>query len=158
MTYKVKNWSSYQSYKDRRPTWLRLHVSLIDNYEFAMLSDAAKATLVLLWIIASEHQDPKSGIINFTNEQLSFRLRKPVTEIIQICNELVTASFINELQICNDSVTPEKRREETEERRDREYTPPAIFKNGVKNGNQKTTGGDEGIRIAEKILGRALEA
>ncbi len=32
--FKIKNWSSFQSYKDRQPPWIRLHKNLLDDYTF----------------------------------------------------------------------------------------------------------------------------
>lgn len=54
MTYlRVKNWSEFQHYKDRAPPWIKLHRSLLEDYEFSMLPDAAKAHLVLIWLFAA---------------------------------------------------------------------------------------------------------
>lgn len=117
--YQIPNWSSYQSYKDRKPSWLRLHVQLIDNYEFQQLSDYSQALLPQLWILASEHDDPTSGIIKYDLERIVFRLRKDKRKILAALDELEKQSFINKLQNRNDSVTPEtekrQRREETED-------------------------------------------
>lgn len=105
--YQIPNWSSYQSYKDRKPSWLRLHVQLIDNYEFQQLSDYSQALLPQLWILASEHDDPRSGIIKYDLDRIVFRLRKDKRKIQAALDELEKQSFINKLQNCNDSVTPE---------------------------------------------------
>ena len=105
--YQIPNWSSYQSYKDRKPSWLRLHVQLIDNYEFQQLSDYSQALLPQLWILASEHDDPRSGIIKYDLDRIVFRLRKEKRKIQAALDELEKQLFIIKLQNCNDSVTPE---------------------------------------------------
>jgi 5-methylcytosine-specific restriction endonuclease McrA len=50
----IKNFSVYQHYKDRRPPWIKLHTSMLDDYEFVMLPDATKCHLMLLWVLASQ--------------------------------------------------------------------------------------------------------
>lgn len=55
----VKNWSEFQHYKDRNPPWIKLHRTLLDDYEFARLQDASKAHLMLIWLFASQ----KNGVV-----------------------------------------------------------------------------------------------
>lgn len=50
----IKNYALYQHYKDRRPPWVKLHASVLDDYAFTQLSDECKAHLMLLWILASQ--------------------------------------------------------------------------------------------------------
>lgn len=56
---KVKNWEKFQHYKDRNPPWIKLHRTLLDDYEFSCLQDASKAHLMLIWLFASQ----KNGLI-----------------------------------------------------------------------------------------------
>lgn len=51
---RVKNWDEFQHYKDRNPPWIKLHRTLLDDYEFARLQDASKAHLMLIWLFASQ--------------------------------------------------------------------------------------------------------
>lgn len=51
---RVKNWSEFQHYKDRNPPWIKLHRTLLDDYEFSCLQDASKAHLILIWLFASQ--------------------------------------------------------------------------------------------------------
>lgn len=60
----VKNWRAHQHYKDRSPPWIKLHRSLLDDYDFSCLQDASKLLLVLIWVLASQSDgripdDPK---------------------------------------------------------------------------------------------------
>lgn len=50
----VRNWESFQHYKDRNPPWIKLHRSLLNDYEFACLQDASKLHLMLIWLLASQ--------------------------------------------------------------------------------------------------------
>src|SRR5262245_14002411 len=50
----VKNFDKFQHYKDRSPVWIKLYRSLLRDYEFARLPDAARGQLLLIWLLASE--------------------------------------------------------------------------------------------------------
>lgn len=51
---KVKNWEKHQHYKDRSPPWIKLHGSLLTDYEFTCLNDASKLHLIMIWLLARE--------------------------------------------------------------------------------------------------------
>lgn len=53
---RIKNWDQFQHYKDRAPPWIKLHTSVLDDYEFALLPDVQKAHLLLIWLFASKHE------------------------------------------------------------------------------------------------------
>ena len=53
----VRNWDTFQHYKNRNPPWIKLHTALVDNYDWSKLPDAAKAHLMGIWILASKHQN-----------------------------------------------------------------------------------------------------
>lgn len=128
---KIKNWSSMQSYKDRRPPWIRLHKTLLDDFEFHSMSVNARALLPMLWLLASEDEDPVSGLLRDGYEKIAFRLRMQKKDVESGILECVNSGFIERLnehfeqvtgssQIRNQTVTPET---ETETyRADREDT------------------------------------
>lgn len=49
----IVNWEKFQQYKDRRPTWIKAYVGLLDHYEFSQLPDESKAHLLSLWLLAA---------------------------------------------------------------------------------------------------------
>ena len=53
----VLNWGRFQHYKDRNPPWIKFHTSLLDDYEFQRLPDAAKWQLLLLWLVAARQDN-----------------------------------------------------------------------------------------------------
>ena len=55
---RVKGWQKFQHYKDRRPPWIKLSRELLDNRKWFKLSDASRSLAIMLWLIASEHDDP----------------------------------------------------------------------------------------------------
>lgn len=113
---RVKDWQSFQSYKDRTPPWIRLHKGLLDNFEFQQMSANARAILPMLWLLASEDKDPVSGLLRIRNEEVAFRLRRPLEEINSVIKECIMSGFLvdenesnQEVTKSYESVTPESR-------------------------------------------------
>jgi uncharacterized phage protein (TIGR02220 family) len=71
----VKNWSEFQHYKDRDPPWIKLHRTLLADYEFSRLQDASKAHLMLIWLFASQSNGRIPDDPEFLRDKLS--LKKP---------------------------------------------------------------------------------
>lgn len=106
-----KDWKSFQHYRDRNPPWIKLHKSLLDNWEFQCLPDASRALAPMLWLLASEKTD---GVINLSDEALSFRLRMSITKIMEAVEPLVSKGFF----ICDSTaLAPCKPNADSEERR-----------------------------------------
>jgi len=122
LVIKINNWSKYQSYKDRKPPWIRFHRSILDDYQFQMMSANARATLPMLWLLACEDADPTSGMIKLSYAEISFRLRQKEKDIKATIEELQRCEFIEcietvtkPLRDSNQIVTPETETEtETE--------------------------------------------
>lgn len=78
-----RNWERFQHYKDRRPPWIKLHHTLVDDKEFHSLKGEDGKYLVLIWLIASE---------DFGNlpptEDLAWRLRLPIPQLEQLLARL----------------------------------------------------------------------
>jgi AraC-like DNA-binding protein len=114
----VKNWGSFQHYKDRRPQWIKLHHELLDDYEFHCLPVASRALAPCIWLLASESED---GSIDYDLKKISFRLHLSEVELQQALKPLIESSFIYVEQDASDvlaeteqNASLEKRREETE--------------------------------------------
>lgn len=54
----VKNWRTFQHYADRRPPWIKLYVSLLDDLEFFRLSDSEQIAIVKVWMLAARVGHP----------------------------------------------------------------------------------------------------
>jgi hypothetical protein len=119
MSYLVKDWSSFQHYKDRNPPWVKLHKSLLDNFDFQSLPVDSRALAPMLWLLASEHKDPNSGQIDLPIEAIAFRLRQSEKYIKLSIKPLIDKGFIvdssNMLAECKQLAVPETETEtETE--------------------------------------------
>lgn len=92
--FRPRNWRSFQHYKQRRPPWIRLHRTLLDDFEFASLPVEAKALAPLLWLLASEESD---GIIHGDTGRLAFRLRWNPETLAEAIECLIAAGFLDVL-------------------------------------------------------------
>lgn len=97
-SYRVKDWSEFQHYKDRSPPWIRLHKRLLDNFRFHSLPDASRALAPMLWLLASENDDLNSGVIDGPDEEIAFRLRRTVEEFRKAIKPLTDKGFIEVVQ------------------------------------------------------------
>lgn len=85
-----KNWHSFQHYNKRNPPWIKLHRSLLDDFEFCQLPTASRALAPMLWLIASESRD---GVISMSIEALAFRLRCASSDVYDALEPLVQQGF-----------------------------------------------------------------
>jgi hypothetical protein len=85
-----KNWSSFQHYKDRSPSWIKLHRGLLDDFTFARLPVASRALAPLLWLLASEYD---GGQIDASPEELAFRLRLSDSDLLDALKPLIDSGF-----------------------------------------------------------------
>jgi len=51
---RVKNWDTFQQYKDRDPKWIKVHRDLLYDYEFDRLEEVAQIHLVKIWLLAAK--------------------------------------------------------------------------------------------------------
>lgn len=91
MKLSVKDWHEFQHYTGRKPPWIKLHRSLLDNYEFHCLPDASRALAPMLWLIASESDD---GTITCDLQKLAYRLRTSTDLLSAALKPLVDQGFI----------------------------------------------------------------
>lgn len=90
----TKNWNEFQHYKDRNPTWIKLHKKLLDDFDFQCLPIASKALAPMLWLIASEND---RGEIDASYEKLAFRLRMTAQEVESGLGPLIGKGFFEVL-------------------------------------------------------------
>ena len=55
--FRVKDWDTFQHYRDRTPPWIRFYNSVLDDYEIGNLPDASKAHLFAIWLLASRYDN-----------------------------------------------------------------------------------------------------
>ena len=67
---KVKDWSRFQHFKDRKPPWIKLYRDLLDDIDWYNLDPAAAKLLIMLWLMASEENGDLPSV-----EKIAFRLQ-----------------------------------------------------------------------------------
>lgn len=80
---KIKNWSKFQHFKDRRPPWIKLYRDILDDIEWHQLDPLASKVLVMCWLIASEDDGKIPDI-----KTLAFRLRMPESQTLECVSKL----------------------------------------------------------------------
>jgi hypothetical protein len=89
--YRVKNWRVFQHYKERKPPWIKLQRTLLDDFDFQCLPLASRALAPMLWLLASESKD---GDIEGDPKKLAFRLRWPEKEVSAGLTPLIKQGFL----------------------------------------------------------------
>lgn len=118
--FRIPNWSEYQQYKDRDPSWIKLHRRLLNNRQFMELPLEAKGLLPLMWLLASESSQPREGVIEIDAPDIAFRLREKTDKVEEILTILISRCFIEDVRNRTEPYTEERRGEtETEERQRR---------------------------------------
>jgi hypothetical protein len=90
LTIRPKHWEEFQHYKHRQPPWVKLHRSILDNYDYHRLQDASKALAPYLWLLASEFDE---GNIPLDPPMIAFRLRSSVEWVKSALNPLINNGF-----------------------------------------------------------------
>lgn len=112
----ICKWEKFQQYKDRRPTWIKAYVELLDHYDFSSLPDATKAHLFGLWLLAAATDN------KIPNDPDWIARRINATTPIDLAL-LKSRGFIQyesprpSVRSADDDCSLEERREEEEERR-----------------------------------------
>jgi len=99
--FKVKNWTEYQPplKSDRSVIWIKVYRKILDDYEWSNLSSDNKATLIELWLLASENNGKIKNL-----DEICFRLRRDKPFIARQLKQL--SNFI--IQVGNESETERK--------------------------------------------------
>ena len=55
--FKVRNFEKFQHYKDRNPSWIKLYSNLLNDMNFASMTDSQQINLVKIWLLASQNKN-----------------------------------------------------------------------------------------------------
>lgn len=126
MRIEPKNWSDFQHYKDRDPSWIKLHKRLLDDFDFHSLPLASRALAPMLWLLCSEAKD---GVFEGTEQKASFRLHMTVGELNDALMPLIEAKFFSLERVDSELIArpehhaiPEKKEESREQVEKQEQT------------------------------------
>lgn len=117
-TFKVKNYEQFQHYKDRSPPWIKFYNSVLDDYAFTSLPDAARSHLVAIWLLASR----TGNEIPYDPEwvRMAIKASSPVnlTQLVQSGFIIINQDCSIVLASCEQSDRPERETEERERERE----------------------------------------
>lgn len=94
MQYRVKNWTTFQHYKDRNPPWIKLHFSLLSSRDWVTLDDASRVLAVACMLIASRNDgqiDASEGGLEYL-QRVGYLNKKPNLKPLIDCGFLEPAS------------------------------------------------------------------
>lgn len=113
-----KDWARFQHYKQRRPPWIKLHRSILDDATFQRLPDASRALAPCLWLLSSEYE--KGEIVALVTD-VAWRLRTSPSALVSALIPLLNIGYFScshdasaLLAACKQNVTTEERRGESE--------------------------------------------
>ena len=86
MAYRIKGWTKFQHFKDRRPPWIKLYRDLLEDPDWHDLDGDTAKVLVALWLLASEDEDQEGKLPD--SRRLAFRLRMSETKVTQALSKL----------------------------------------------------------------------
>lgn len=113
----IKDWSEMQHYRDRNPPWIKLHNSILNDYDFSCLHDASKLLLMLLWALSSQLNNRIPDDSEWLEKRLPIKGKINLKELIDKGFLIVEHDASKPLSECS----PEKRHiEQTETEEERE--------------------------------------
>lgn len=100
-----KDWKKFQHYVDRRPPWIKLHRSILDDVKFQRLPVASRALAPMLWLYACEYDD---GAISETWTDIAFRLRMSLEDFTRAVEPLIEQGFFISDDVAIEQLAPRK--------------------------------------------------
>ena len=92
MKLSIPKWKQFQHYSARRPPWIKLHRSLLENRKWHQLSPPAAKLLTECWLLASEEE---AGVLTGdVVEDIAWRLHRDPGEVLTCLKELENAGFV----------------------------------------------------------------
>jgi len=91
MAYEIKNWQKFQHYKNRRPPWIKIHRTLLDDREYLAMPIHGRAIAPLIWLMASEAEN---GTLDMSVNDIAWRLRLPEKEVAAGVADMVKCGFL----------------------------------------------------------------
>lgn len=155
---RIKNWTKFQHFKDRRPPWVKLYRDILDDIDWHELDPLAAKVLVMLWLIASEDE----GRIPNT-KTLAFRLRLTEIKTKELLNKLshwLEHDDINSISDCNQVDSTEKE-EETKKEKEKKIEKPEGVSIEIWNAfvkHRKTKGAQITSLVMDSLIKEANKA
>ena len=109
---KIKNWSKFQHFKDRRPPWVKLYRDLLDDMEWHQLDPLASKVLVTLWLLASEDENQEGELPDI--KTIAWRLRLTEKQVSECVSKLSHWLEHDDITVISDGYHDDRPETETE--------------------------------------------
>ncbi len=84
MTVRIRNWSKFQHFNDKRRTiWIKLYIDLLNNFEWHELDPKLSKFLINLWLLAGEKHGELPSV-----QAIAFRLRMQEKDVNSMIYQL----------------------------------------------------------------------
>ena len=121
ITYKIKDWATFQHFKDRKPPWIKLYRTLLDDLDWHNLDPKSAKILVMLWLIASESDGTLPCV-----KTLAFRLRMTEKVVSDALSSLSHYLIQDDISVISEGYQSDslEREGETKEEGETKGAPP----------------------------------
>lgn len=82
---RVRNWETFQHYKDRRPPWIKFHVLLLQDYDLQKLTPVAQLLYDRLLLLAAITDNNVPNDAAWIAGKLSLRVRDVTESLETLC-------------------------------------------------------------------------
>jgi len=79
--FRVVNFEKFQHYKNRNPPWIKLYNTILDTYDFGNLKDQTKGHLILIWLLASRHDNQLPWDARWIGERIQSKSKVDLEEM-----------------------------------------------------------------------------
>lgn len=86
----VKNWRTFQHYKDRNPPWIKLHFSILSSEDWVLLDDSSRVLAIACMLVASKNE----GQIDGSDKGLAYLKRVAYLNKMPNLNPLIACGFL----------------------------------------------------------------
>jgi len=110
--FSIKNWDTFQQYKDRDPKWIKLHREILNDYEFDQLTEIQQNHLMKIWLLASKLDNKIPNDPSWIGRQIGAKSKVDT-------KQLVTHGFIvmyGSVQECTQTYLETETETETEKK------------------------------------------
>lgn len=123
----IKNWQEYQHYRDRNPPWIKLHNSILDDYEYTCLPDDSKLLLISLFLVASRTNNKIPYDVTWIKSKTMIKGKLNMQPLISSGFISLIGDDSNMLAQCKQNDSHRRGETETEKRQRRvQYSAPTL--------------------------------
>jgi len=129
---RVRNWETFQHYKDRRPVWIKYLVASLDDYELTSLPPLTRLVYKELLLVAAITDNN----IPHDPDWIASKVHLPRKTIAEAVETLLASGFLSLTDVKRSAskqiakrrqeATPEKRQRQKTEKKEKEQKPRAV--------------------------------